>query len=195
MAFFDKLRNSMGVDDELEEYEEEEEVEYEEEVEEEPAPPKKRSAVKPVPKKKPAVKKVAIKRSAPEPAEEVEVEDETPEESQDWFEPEGELAVDVYQVGSEIVIQSTVAGVSPDDLDIAIENDIVTITGERKNPTEGEEKNYFTQECYWGPFSRQVILPEEVDANRAEAEIKDGIFILRIPRVERQKVRKIRVRG
>ena len=193
MAFFDKLRNSMGVEDELDEELEDEELEEEEDDDEEEAPPKKKKVKKVSPKK--SSKKIPIRRS-PKPKEEEEVEvDETPEDNQDWFEPEGELAVDVYQVGDEIIIQSTVAGVSPDDLDVGIENDIVTITGERKNPTEGEDKQYFTQECYWGPFSRQVILPEEVDSLRAEAMIKDGIFILRIPKMQRQRIKKIRVRG
>ena len=113
----------------------------------------------------------------------------------EWFEPEGELAVDVYQTGEEIVIQSTVAGVGPDDLDINIENDVVTISGTRNNPNPDEEKNYFYQECYWGPFSRQIILPEEVDINKIDASLKDGIFTLHLPKMERQKVRKIKIRG
>ena len=113
----------------------------------------------------------------------------------EWFEPEGELAVDVYQTDEEIVIQSTVAGVGPDDLDINIENDVVTISGTRNNPNPDEEKNYFYQECYWGPFSRQIILPEEVDINKIDASLKDGIFTLHLPKMERQKVRKIKIRG
>lgn len=116
---------------------------------------------------------------------------ETPAE---WFEPEGELAVDVYQTDEEIVIQSTVAGVKPEDIDINIENDVVTISGERSNTTADTNKNYYYQECFWGAFSRQIILPEEVDASRAEAKIKDGIFTLRLPKFSRQKVRKIKVR-
>ena len=119
---------------------------------------------------------------------------EEPEESP-WFEPEGELAVDVYQTNGEIVIQSTIAGVSSDDLDVNIENDVVTISGERRNPNEEEDKSYFYQECYWGPFSRQIILPEEIDTSRIEASMKDGVFTLRLPKLERQKVRKIKVRG
>ena len=195
MAFFDKLRNSMGVEEDLEDEElEDEELEEDEEGEEEP-PPQKKKKIKKADSKK-SVKKIPIRSApAPEPKEKIEAHDSSEEENQDWFEPEGELAVDVYQVGDEIIIQSTVAGVSPDDLDVAIENDIVTITGERKNPTDGEDRQYFTQECYWGPFSRQVILPEEVDSARAEAMIKDGIFILRIPKMQRQRIKKIRVRG
>src|SRR3989338_3271450 len=121
------------------------------------------------------------------------VEEEAEESS--WFEPEGELAVDVYQNNGEIVIQSTIAGVSSDDLDVNIENDVVTISGERRNPNEEEDKSYFYQECYWGPFSRQIILPEEIDTTRIEASMKEGIFTLRLPKLERQKVKRIKVRG
>ena len=116
-------------------------------------------------------------------------------EALDWFEPEGELAVDVYQTDEEIVIQSTIAGVKAEDLDISIENDTVTISGERKNIIEDRGKNYFYQECFWGAFSREIILPEEIDKGRAEATMKDGVFTLRIPKIERQKVRKVKVRG
>ncbi len=67
-------------------------------------------------------------------------------------EAEGELAVDVYQTDSEIVVQSTIAGVKPDDLDISVENDVLTIRGKRESETKEEGKNYFYQECYWGAF-------------------------------------------
>ena len=113
----------------------------------------------------------------------------------DWFEPEGELAVDVYETGDDITIQATIAGVNPDDLNVSIENDVVTITGERTNTEEQEGKNYFYQECYWGAFSRQIVLPSEVDGGRAEASMKNGIFTLKIPKIERKKLRKIKVRS
>jgi HSP20 family protein len=113
----------------------------------------------------------------------------------DWFEPEGELAVDVYETGDDITVQATIAGVNPDDLNVSIENDVVTISGERTNTEEEEGKNYFYQECYWGAFSRQVVLPSEVDGSRAEASMKNGIFTLKIPKVERKKLRKIKVRS
>lgn len=112
-----------------------------------------------------------------------------------WFQPEGELAVDVYETDNDIIIQSTIAGILPDSLDISTEEDTITIRGERKNPNEQEQKNYFTQECYWGPFSRQIILPKEVDFTRADATMKEGIFTLRLPKLDRQKVRRIKVRG
>lgn len=113
---------------------------------------------------------------------------------EDWFEPEGELAVDVFQTDNDMVIQSAIAGVRPEDLDVSIENDVVTIRGVRKNPNENEQKEYFHEECFWGPFSRQVFLPEEVDIKRAEASMKQGILTLRIPKIERQNAKKIPVK-
>lgn len=167
MGFFNKLKDSMGVEAE--------------ELEKKEQPTKGKKVEVKTNQKKEVPAKEALRQAQSK-------------EEKEWFEPEGELAVDVYQTGEEIVIQSTVAGVSPDDLDINIENDVVTISGTRNNPNPDEEKNYFYQECYWGPFSRQIILPEEVDINRIEASLKDGVFTLRLPKMERQKVRKIKVR-
>ena len=110
-----------------------------------------------------------------------------------WLEAEGELAIDVYQTETEVVIQSAIAGVRPENLDIAIERDILTIRGNREKPFE-ESGDYFTQECYWGPFSREVVMPVEVDPERVEATMKDGILTIRIPKLLREKLRKIKVR-
>jgi len=114
------------------------------------------------------------------------------EEKIKWPEPEGELAIDVYQTETDLVIQSAIAGVRPEDLEISIERDILTIKGSREKPLV-EEGDYFTQECYWGPFSREVILPVEVDPNRAEATMKDGILTVRLPKILREKKRRIKV--
>jgi|SRR3989344_6258313 len=178
MSFFEKLKNSIGVEET-----EEKTVEEEEETR-----PQKQVVQK--------SQKIHVKGTTKreEPSQRKSPKKEEPEESP-WFEPEGELAVDVYQTNGEIVIQSTIAGVSSDDLDVNIENDVVTISGERRNPNEEEDKSYFYQECYWGPFSRQIILPEEIDTSRIEASMKDGVFTLRLPKLERQKVRRIKVRG
>ena len=111
-----------------------------------------------------------------------------------WLETEGQLAVDVFQTEEELVIQSTIAGVRSDDLDIAIEGDKVTIRGKRERPTKDEKINYFYQECYWGPFSREIILPVEIDPSRATALFKEGVLIIRMPKIEREKKRKIVVK-
>ena len=106
---------------------------------------------------------------------------------------EGQLAIDVYETEDDIVIQSTIGGIKGEDLDIAIEDDMVTIRGMRENKVEKEGKKYFYQECYWGSFMRKVILPEEVDAGKAKATIKEGILTLSMPKIHRKTKKKITV--
>ena len=120
----------------------------------------------------------------------------SPSEEQDWFITEGELAVDMYQADNQLVIQSAIAGIRPEELDVTVESDIVTIRGERINPyQEGQRQTAYQEECYWGPFSRQIILPEPVDIERAEASMRNGIFTLRLPITgEKAKVKKVKVK-
>lgn len=108
---------------------------------------------------------------------------------------EGQLTIDVYQTENDIVIKSTIAGVKPEDLDVSINNDMVSIRGERKNEEQVSEENYYYQECYWGNFSRSVILPVDVLADKAEASMKNGILTIRLPKADVTKSKKIQVRG
>lgn len=108
---------------------------------------------------------------------------------------EGQLALDVYQDEDNLIVKSTIAGVKPEDLDITLAADSVTITGERRQEEEVKDENYFYQECYWGSFSRSLALPVEVDVDNAEAEIKDGILTLTLPKASRSKTKKVRVRA
>lgn len=78
---------------------------------------------------------------------------------EEWFETEGELAVDVYQTKDSVVIEAPVAGVKVEDLDIGIEDDAIKIKGKRERVQKTEQKNYLLQECYWGLFSREIISP------------------------------------
>jgi HSP20 family molecular chaperone IbpA len=110
-------------------------------------------------------------------------------------EQEGQLTVDVFQDDENIIIQSTIAGVSPDDLDVSITNDMVTIRGERRQQYETDPEDYFYQECYWGTFSRSIILPVEIDADRAEAKIKNGVLTIRIPKANTAVTRKLKVKA
>src|SRR3990167_7095116 len=82
---------------------------------------------------------------------------------------EGELTVDVYQTPDDIVIKTIVAGVKPEDLDISITRDMVTIRGARQETREVEDGDYFHKELYWGSFSRTILLPQEIDVDAAEA--------------------------
>jgi len=108
---------------------------------------------------------------------------------------EGQLTIDVYQTENEIVIKSTIAGVKPEDLDVTINNDMVTVKGERKNEEVVEHGNYYYQECYWGGFSRSVLLPVDVIPEKADASLKNGILTIRLPKADTTKVKKILVRG
>jgi HSP20 family protein len=107
---------------------------------------------------------------------------------------EGQLTIDVYQTENEIVIKSTIAGVKPEDLDVSINNDMVTVKGERKNEEEVSHGNYYYQECYWGKFSRSVILPQEIDPEGSFADFKNGILTVHLPKLDRKKTRKLKIR-
>lgn len=110
------------------------------------------------------------------------------------LEEEGELTVDIYDKGDAIVIQSTVAGVKPEDLDVSITNDSVTIRGRRERHEEVREDHYYYKELFWGTFSRSVILPEEIDEGAAEATLKHGLLVLRLPKKRRGVVQKVKVK-
>ncbi|MDD5568935.1 MAG: Hsp20/alpha crystallin family protein [Candidatus Pacebacteria bacterium] len=115
--------------------------------------------------------------------------------AKNWNAAEGQLVIDVYETDKELVIQSAIAGVKNEDIDISLENDIIIIRGERKNPVKDSKKSYFTQECYFGPFSREIIIPREIDTSRIEANIKDGLLTVRMPKIERAKNKKIGIDG
>lgn len=106
---------------------------------------------------------------------------------------EGALTVDVFKEGGDIVIQSTIAGATSDDIDISILDDMVTIRGTRQPDTKVATADYFYQELYWGPFSRSIILPEEVDAEAAKASMKNGILTVRLPTMEKAKTKKLKI--
>ena len=108
---------------------------------------------------------------------------------------EGQLAVDVYQDKGNIVIKSTIAGVLPHDLDVAITNDTVTIRGKRELETQVEDRDFFFQECYWGGFSRSIILPCEVRADRSVASLKSGVLTITLPKTTGGKAVPVHVRS
>lgn len=118
---------------------------------------------------------------------------ETEEDHNETPEEEGQLTIDVYQTSDEMVIKSTIAGVKQDDLDITIATDMVTIQGVRRKDESISPEDYYYQELYWGPFSRSVILPQEVDTESAKAALKDGILTIRLPKFERGRTKKLRI--
>ena len=106
----------------------------------------------------------------------------------------GELAVDVYQTAEAIVIKAFIAGVQPNSVDISLTRESVTISGQRADEKEVEENGYFQRELYWGSFSRTILLPEEVDVDMAEASEKHGILMIRLPKVNKARQTKLKVR-
>jgi len=121
-------------------------------------------------------------------------ENSTPkEEKKRWKSDAGELAVDVYSTSKHIVIQAPIGGIKKDDIDITTEKDMVIIKGKRNRPEKEEINCFYTNECFFGDFQREVILPEETDPSRIEADMKEGILTIRVPKIEREKKRKIEV--
>lgn len=108
-------------------------------------------------------------------------------------EGEGILTVDVYQTDDEIIIKSTIAGVSGDDIDIAATNDAVTIKGSRKHDEKIRGSDYYFRELYWGSFSRQIILPEDVDPDGAKASMKNGLLTLRLPKLAKTRTKRVKI--
>jgi HSP20 family protein len=177
MSFFQKLKKNIGLEEEIKEEKPVKEIQ------------KKRGR----PKKEEVVKEKEVSEEKEIPKEEkIEKISISPKKSaSDWLKVEGQLAVDVYQTETEFCVQAPIAGVEPEDIDISIENEMLIIKGERKEPEQNKEKNYFYQECYWGPFARQIILPEDVDIQRVKASLRKGILTIKIPRVRRIKKKKI----
>jgi len=107
---------------------------------------------------------------------------------------EGQLSIDVYQTNEAIVVKSTIAGVKPEDIDISINNDMLTIRGKRMEQNEIPEESYLYKECYWGSFSRSIILPVEIVNERIEAILENGVLTVILPKAKVAKPISIRVR-
>lgn len=116
---------------------------------------------------------------------------------EDWRgeEPQGELAVDIYQTPDAIVVKALVAGVQPQSIDISLTREMLTISGQREDEREVEEDNYFQRELYWGSFSRTILLPEEIDVDMAEASERHGILMIRLPKINKKRQTKLKVRS
>jgi HSP20 family protein len=105
---------------------------------------------------------------------------------------EGQLAVDVYETSAAIVVESIIGGVNSGDINVSVSNNVLTIKGVREKSEDAEENiNYFVSECFWGPFSRSIILPCEVDADAIKAAIKKGVLKITLPKLIGSKTKKI----
>jgi len=191
-SFLEKLRKGMGIEENEEKQEEKEEEKKDEKEEKEE--PKIELVEEKKPKKeklKKEEKKIEIK------TETIDLDERKEKRRETIFEEAGELAVDLYETDSYVVLKAAIAGIKPEDLDIEVEGDMLSIKGERRDYFEqvDEKKNYLHQECYWGAFKREMILPVEVDGSRAEASMKEGLLMLKIPKIQREGRKSIKVRN
>ncbi len=175
-SFFERLAGSINVDEE-ESYLDVEEKDEEEEL--------------------------SVKHSTKKAREEKMYEDKVParkvhqivEDPLDGDEEEGELSVDVYQTQTEIIIEAMVAGVKPEDLHLSITRDMITIKGRRDANMQIPPDDYFYKELYWGPFSRSILLPHEIEIEEAEAVEKHGLLIIRMPKIDKARQAKVKVKS
>lgn len=109
----------------------------------------------------------------------------TGNESSGWnlFE-EGQLLVDMVELPDSIMVRSLVAGMDPDRLEISFQNDMLTIRGSRKEQEDSYDDQYLLRECYWGSFSRSVIIPVPVQADAIQASFKNGVVTIILPKAE-----------
>lgn len=114
---------------------------------------------------------------------------------EDWMaeESDGQLSVDVYQDDQNIIILAPIAGVKAGDVDISITEEVVSIRGQRSPGHDMPDEKHFTQECYWGPFSRSYVLPIAVNTEGAKATLKDGLLKIEIPKDAKVKTKTIKI--
>jgi len=108
---------------------------------------------------------------------------------------EGELAVDMYQTPTEIVVKTMIAGVKPEDVDISITRDMITIRGKREEAHEFSSDDFFHKELYWGSFSRSIILPQEIEVEEVEATNKNGMLTIHLPKLDKNKQAKVKIKS
>lgn len=108
---------------------------------------------------------------------------------------EGELSVDVFLTPDSIIIKAMIPGVRKDEVDLAISRDTVTIKGTRTEDKTVTDDDYIVRELYWGSFSRTIQLPHEVDIDNAEAVENQGVLTLKLPRTDRERKAKIRIKS
>ncbi len=106
------------------------------------------------------------------------------------FNTDGELVVDVFEDKSHFVVLAAIAGVQIKDLDISIEKEMMVIRGNRPEPHAHPEKKFFYQECYWGPFSRKIVLPEQIDTENADAQMDKGMLTIKIPKIDAKETKR-----
>jgi HSP20 family protein len=107
----------------------------------------------------------------------------------------GQLSVDIYHTDNEIVILAPIAGVEESGIDISLTEDVLVIKGERPKKEEISEENYYTKECFWGNFSRAIVLPNEADTRNISANFKNNVLEIRIPKNQEKQTKIIKIKS
>lgn len=162
-SFFEKLTGAINADDGYDAFEDETEVTIDRAARE---------------------KRATIATPAKKDAEEIII---------DTDDEPAELTVDVHQTDDAIVLQTIVAGTEPHDLDIDITRDMVSIKGARHKSEDPDHEDYVHKELYWGSFSRNVLLPEEIDVEEAKASVKNGLLTIKLPKLDKHRKTKLEV--
>ena len=103
-------------------------------------------------------------------------------------------AIDVYETKDDVIVEAPLAGINPEDVEISIENDVLSIKGETKKESEVDDKNYYRKEVRSGSFFRSVALPAHVVSDKTEAESIEGMLKITIPKAEEAKPKTIKVK-
>jgi HSP20 family protein len=108
----------------------------------------------------------------------------------------GQLSLDVYETGKELIIVAPIAGVKMDDINLSLTEDVLTISGKRNLENNVSEDDYLIQECFWGEFSRSIVLPDNADGTKIQASFKDGVLKIAIPRnADNNKTKVIKIKS
>ncbi|MBD3270229.1 Hsp20 family protein [Candidatus Peregrinibacteria bacterium] len=107
---------------------------------------------------------------------------------------EGQLSLDVYETTKQLIIIAPIAGVRLEDVNLTVTEDVLTIKGSRKNEFKITDEDYLIQECFWGDFSRSIVLPDNVDTTKINASFKDGVLKITIPKTSGNKTKLIKIK-
>lgn len=103
--------------------------------------------------------------------------------------------LDLFETDKEVVVKAAIPGLQPEDIEISVSGESLTIKGESRHEEKVEKENYYRQEIRYGTFCRVVPLPAPVQVEAAEAEYKDGLLTVRLPKAEEARPKTIKVRG
>ena len=107
----------------------------------------------------------------------------------------GQLSVDIYQTDQEIVVLAPIAGIKKEEIKISVTDDVLVIRGERDYKEEVKEEDYYIKECFWGAFSRAIVLPLEADIKKISASFDNNVLEIRIPKSEKEKTKIIKIKA